>query len=90
MAPRGLVNLKVGVVRDKALKLELFVNNLFDNENVPGGARTGDGVYSTNTTCPPCFNSALPVTSANTLTMNLITIGLPEKRILGLRGSYDF
>jgi iron complex outermembrane receptor protein len=90
VAARGLVNAKLGFVKDRMLKIELFANNLFDDDNITAGARTGDGVYGTNTTCPPCYNPALPVTSAPALTMNLITLGLPEKRTVGLRASYDF
>jgi iron complex outermembrane receptor protein len=90
LAARGVVNLKLGVVKDKTLKVELFANNLFDDDNITGGARTGDGVYGTNTACPPCYNPALPVPSAAALTMNLITLGLPEQRTVGLRASYEF
>jgi iron complex outermembrane receptor protein len=90
VAPRGVVNLKLGVVKGKSIKIEAFANNLFNDDNVTGGARTGDGVYGTNTACPPCYNPALPVPSATALTMNLITLGLPEKRTVGLRASYEF
>ena len=90
VAARSVVKLKLGVVKDKTLKVELFANNLFDDDNITGGARTGDGVFGTNTTCPPCYNPALAVPSAAVLTMNLITLGLPEKRTIGLRASYDF
>jgi iron complex outermembrane receptor protein len=89
-APRGLVNARLGVVRDDKLKIELFANNLFNDDNITGGARTGDGVFAPNTTCPPCFSPALPVVSATALTMNTIYLALPEKRTVGLRASYDF
>jgi iron complex outermembrane receptor protein len=90
VAARGLVNAHLGFVKNKNFKIELFANNLFDDDNIAAGARTGDGVFAPNTACGPCYNPALPVASAGTLTMNIITLGLPEKRTIGLRGSYEF
>lgn len=91
---RVLVNASVGVSIDK-LKLDFFVKNLFDNDTLSGGARTGDGVYGPNTTCtaavPTCYNPALPVAfTPGVSVLNLIALGLPEKRTFGMRASFEF
>ena len=91
---RVLVNAFVGFTRGN-FKLDFFVRNLFDNDTLNGGARTSDGVYAPNTTCtaavPTCYNPALPVAFTPSLSnLNIIALGLPEKRTFGVRASIDF
>lgn len=91
---RVLVNAFVGFTRDN-LKIDFFVRNLFDNDTLNGGARTSDGVYAPNTTCtaavPTCYNPALPVAFTPSLSnLNIIALGLPEKRTFGVRASMEF
>ena len=91
---RVLVNAFVGFTREN-FKLDFFVKNLFDNDTLNGAARTGDGVYAPNTTCtaavPTCYNPALPVAFTPSVSvLNLIALGLPEKRTFGVRASFEF
>ena len=91
---RVLVNPFVGFTK-KNFKLDFFVKNLFDNDTLNGGARTGDGVYAPNTTCtaavPTCYNPALPPAFTPSVSvLNLIALGLPDKRTFGVRASMEF
>lgn len=91
---RGIINASLGFSRDN-FKLDFFVRNLLNNDTLAGAARTSDSVYGANTTCtlavPTCYNPALPsVISPGVGALNLIAIGLPEKRTFGVRASMEF
>jgi len=87
------VNLRFGVNNDRGLRMEAYVNNLFDNGTLTNGAQNLDGSLTPNPAiaCPPCISStAQPVAAAAVGNFNVIGVGLPVKRELGIRASYAF
>ena len=85
------VNARLGLVHNRKAKLELYVNNLFNDDHLREAAKANDSIYGPNTTCPPCTTSALPaVVSPGVSPLNGIFLGLPVKRTWGARLVYEF
>ena len=90
LAPRDLFNLRTGVNNDSGLKVEFYVNNLFNNLSLTEAVRGNDTIYGVNGACPPCYTAALPPTTNGGSILNELRIGLPVKRTFGLKASYNF
>jgi iron complex outermembrane receptor protein len=89
LAARDLFNLRAGV-SDKRIRIEVYVNNLFNDKKLTEAVRGNDTVYGASTACPPCFTAALPVTTRGGSVLNELRIGLPVKRTFGIKASYQF
>jgi iron complex outermembrane receptor protein len=73
---RHRVNLRLGVERD-ALRLEAYATNLFDDDAIMGVDRYLDWTFSDTSSAPGVGYDSL-------------TVGLPVKRVIGVRASYEF
>jgi outer membrane receptor protein involved in Fe transport len=89
---RGLVNGRVAFKKSGSFRVELFVNNLLDDDTLSeAGTATNDAVFGPNTACPPCYNPALaPVITPAVSVLNIIGFAPPIKRTFGIRFSHDF
>lgn len=85
IGPRFLVNIRAGIVKDRNLRVEAYVNNVFDDDTMVGGVGTVD---SLNFRAPNGQITFAP--SIGSSNLNAISLGLPEKRTFGLRTSYEF
>ncbi len=90
LAPRDLFNFRTGVNSGNGLKVELYVNNVFNNLSLSEAVRGNDTVYGVNGPCPPCYTTALPPTTNGGSILNELRIGLPVKRTFGVKASYSF
>jgi iron complex outermembrane receptor protein len=70
------VNLRLGVERD-ALRLEAYATNLFDDDTFSGFSRFQDWVFRDFDRTPG-------------VGYNMLSVGLPVKRVIGIRASYEF
>jgi hypothetical protein len=70
------VNLRLGVESD-ALRVEAYATNLFDDDTFSGFSRFIDWTYRD-------FDSSPGVG------YNMLSAGLPVKRVIGVRASYEF
>jgi iron complex outermembrane receptor protein len=89
----NVFNLHLGASNEHGLRLEGYVNNLFDNSVLSEAVKNSDSNVAVNPgiACPPCYSAAFPfVPSGGPSTVNTIGIGLPVKRTVGVRASYDF
>ena len=90
LAPRDLFNLRTGVNNDNGLKVEFYINNLFNDLKLSEAVRGNDTIYGVNGACPPCYTAALPPTTNGGSVLNELRIGLPVKRTFGVKASYSF
>jgi iron complex outermembrane receptor protein len=70
------VNLRLGVERD-ALRVEAYATNLFDDDTIIGVSRYLDWTFSDTDSAPGVGYDSL-------------SVGLPVKRVIGVRASYEF
>jgi iron complex outermembrane receptor protein len=70
------VNLRLGVERD-ALRVEAYATNLFDDDTFSGFSRFIDWTYRDFDRTPG-------------VGYNMLSVGLPVKRVIGIRASYSF
>ena len=89
ISPRSLVNLRTGVSRD-ALRLDFYINNLFNDRHLTEAVRGNDTIYGASGACPPCFTAALPPTLRGGSVLNELRVGLPIKRTFGVSAAYEF
>ncbi|WP_157223767.1 TonB-dependent receptor [Caulobacter sp. AP07] len=88
---RSLVNAHFSVLNDRNLEVSFYVKNLFNDDHLIEAARTGDGAYAASGACPPCFTAAAPpIVSPGVSTLNVLFLGLPDKRTFGARMGYRF
>lgn len=89
LSPRSLVNARTGISRDN-LRLDFYVNNLFNDKHLTEAIRGNDPLYGANGPCPPCFTAALPPTLRGGSVLNELRVGMPVKRTFGIAAAYDF
>jgi iron complex outermembrane receptor protein len=91
LSPRSLVNARTGISRE-SLRIDFYVNNLFNDKHLTEAVRGGDTLYSVNPTvpCPPCFTAAAPPGLRGGSILNELRVGLPVKRTFGVAASYAF
>ena len=88
LAARDLFNGRAGIERD-SLKIELYVNNIFNDKKLTEAVRGNDTLYGVVTPgCPPC--SVVQPTLRGGSVLNELRIGLPVKRTFGISAKYDF
>ena len=89
IGPSTVVNAQAGTEKVGGVKLEAYVKNLFDNDVLSQAVKGAESALAPAAVCPPgCV--APPHALAPGLQPNLIGIGLPMKRTIGLRVSYEF
>lgn len=88
IAARDLFNARMGINQDN-LRIELYVNNVFNNKNLTEAVRGNDTVYGVVTPgCPPC--TVVPPNTRGGSVLNELRVGLPVKRTVGITANYDF
>lgn len=80
------VNARIGFKKSEKLKVEFYVNNLFNDDHMSEAAKANDSIYG-----PGAGGvTSTPVVSSGVSALNGIFLGLPVKRTFGARVSYDF
>jgi len=88
LASRDLFNGRVGI-EGESLKVELYVNNIFNDKKLTEAIRGNDTLYGVVTPgCPPC--TVVQPTLRGGSVLNELRIGLPVKRTFGISAKYDF
>jgi iron complex outermembrane receptor protein len=85
------VNAHLGFTAPSHFNIEFYVKNLFDDDTLVDAVKNSDFAYSASGACPPCYTAAAPpILNGASSALNLIFLGLPQKRTFGVRANYDF
>lgn len=78
------VNARIGFTKSNNAKIEFYVNNLFNDDHLIEAQKANDSIYALGST------TSAPIISPGVSPLNSIFVGLPVKRTIGARFSYNF